>query len=162
VFKDRLAERESSRLFSLESPDAQRARHELELLAAKVSARERAARGLLVGSVSLAVLALAAAIVLELFVHRPELVRLSQRSRDALAAESARIAEVRNLLADSERRRQALLDELERRKREQSVTPTLPHTRPSPARPAPRGPVTPGSKPCVGDPNDPLNPCLGS
>jgi hypothetical protein len=73
-------------LFSLESPEAQRARHELELLAAKVGARERAARGLLVGSVSLSVLALGVAIVLELFVHRPELSRLTQRSRDALAA----------------------------------------------------------------------------
>jgi hypothetical protein len=138
-----------------------RERHALELQAATAS-RAKAARGLLIASVSLALLATLGALALELFVHRPELARLAQTSSAALATDAARIAEVRALLADSERRRQELSAELSRKKHsEESVAPTLPHTRPTPARPARPGPVTPASKPCVGDPNDPLNPCLG-
>jgi hypothetical protein len=137
-------------------------RHALELRAATAASRATAARGLLIGSVSLAVLATLAALALELFVHRPELARVTQSSSAALATEAARVAEVRALLADSERRRNELIAELSRKKlAEESVAPTLPHTRPTPARPARPGPVAPASKPCVGDPHDPLNPCLG-
>jgi hypothetical protein len=161
VFKARLAERES--LQNRPAGD-ERERFELALLAETAASRAKGARELLIGSVSLAALAIFAVLGLELFVHRPELARIAQASRDALAAEAARISEVRALLADSERRRRELIDELERRTREQSVAPTLPHTRPTSSTPARPSRPTPGaavSKPCVGDPHDPLNPCLG-
>jgi len=143
---------------------AQRREHELRLTATRAVARERVFRSALALTGLVALVALSGAVTLELGVRRPELARLSAENARTLSSERARTDQLQLLLGDSERARR----ELERRLADPPPAPSagaveaakVPAARPVAPRPSrpPRGNTT--ARPCRGDPNDPLNPCL--
>jgi len=108
----------------------------------------------------LAVLAVGGAAYLELGVNRPRLLALHERHTKALAEQQALTIEVGAQLEASRRR----LRDLERKIGEERSAPTPPLVdRIGPAAKPPRWQPRPAphpSRPCKGDPHDPLNPCL--
>lgn len=108
----------------------------------------------------LAVLAVGGAAYLEIGVNRPRLAALHERHAKTLAEQHALTTEVGAQLEASRRR----LRDLERKLvEERSAPPPAPLDRADPPTNTPRWQPRPQARParpCKGDPNDPLNPCL--
>jgi hypothetical protein len=137
--------------------------HELRLVAEAATTRARATRVAFVITTVVAVLATCGAVYLELGVHRPRLAAIAEGHARGLDAEQARRAELQALLEGSKGR---LKDLEEKLRAAPAATECAPPTTTGTARPpaavrppSHRPPARP-PRPCKGDPNDPLNPCL--
>jgi hypothetical protein len=142
--------------------DVRKSEHELRLTAARAARQARALKGALGALGLLAVLVTGGALAFEFGVRNPERARLQARFDGELASERERTGHVRKLLEESERRAWRLERALEDVKPASVPAPPTTLERTPPARPA-RPPVRPGPRerrPCTGNPNDPLNPCL--
>ncbi|HEY3493243.1 MAG TPA: hypothetical protein VGK73_01100 [Polyangiaceae bacterium] len=142
--------------------DVRKSEHALRLEAARATQRARALKGALGAACLVVVLVAGGALALELGVRRPERVRLQASFDGALASERERTGHVRKLLEESERRARLLQRALEDVKPTSAPAAPSAHERTPPARPA-RQPARPGPRerrPCTGNPDDPLNPCL--
>jgi len=144
---------------------ARRERHALELAAAHAGARVRRLRTVALGGGLLAVLATLAVVGFERFVQRPELERRLQGDAERRAANAAEMTKLGGMLAASQEQARKLEGELTRRKDVAPVpAPSLsaaPGTHTRPPRPLTHPIPHPTTRPCGGDPHDPLNPCLG-
>jgi hypothetical protein len=141
--------------------------HDLRLAAEAAVGRARATRVAFACTAVVAVVATLGAVYLELGVHRPRVAAVAEGYTRQLSAAEQRGAELMNLLEGSKGRLKSLEDQLRARPAAtECVAPASPAVagRPSIAARPPvstRPPARP-PKPCKGDPNDPLNPCLGS
>jgi hypothetical protein len=137
--------------------------HELRLLAEAATTRARATRVAFGVTAVVAVLATCGAVYLEVGVHRPRLAAITQGYERGLGAEQMRRAELQALLEGSKGR---LKDLEEKLRAAPAATECAPPAATAPVRPngtrppASRPPTRPTARPCKGDPNDPLNPCL--
>jgi hypothetical protein len=136
--------------------------HDLRLTAEEAVSRARSTRVAFVCTTVVAVIATCGAVYLELGVHRPRLSALAAGYARGIDAEQARRTELQTLLEGSKGRLKNLEEQLRARPTE-CVTPAAPAGAvrpPSGVRPPIQRPPARPPKPCKGDPNDPLNPCL--
>jgi hypothetical protein len=136
--------------------------HDLRLTAEVAVSRARSTRVAFVCTSVVAVIAVLGAVYLELGVHRPRLAALVDGYTRGLGAEQARSAELKNLLEGEKGRLKTLEEELRARSAATECAPpaSTGAVRPQTGvRPPSRPPARP-ARPCKGDPNDPLNPCL--
>lgn len=138
--------------------------HELRLTAEAAVSRARATRVAFACTAVVAVIASLGALYLELGVHRPRLAALAEGYTRGLTAEQERRSELQTLLEGEKGRLRHLEEQL--RARPVLTECAVPAATSGAVRPPPgvrppgaRPPVKP-TKPCKGDPNDPLNPCL--
>jgi colicin import membrane protein len=139
-----------------------RSEHELRIATVKASNQARVVKGALVVASALAVVASVGALVLEFGVRRPGLARLQAKLDTDLASERTRSERTRDLLDQSERRARRLeeaLKEVQPVEAPRTPAASEPPKRPRPA-PSPARPGSTGRRPCTGNPDDPLNPCL--
>lgn len=144
--------------------------HELRLTAEAAEKRARSTRVAFLCTAAVAVAATCGAVYLELGVHRARLAELSETHARQLALVEERGAELRALLAGSNGRLKSLEEQLRARPAaaecatplaDQESAKKPPASVRPPAQSVHRPPPRP-TRPCKGDPNDPLNPCLGS
>jgi colicin import membrane protein len=136
--------------------------HDLRLAAEAAVSRARSTRVAFVCTAVVAVVATCGAVYLELGVHRPRLSALAEGYARGIDAEQARRTELQTLLEGSKGRLKNLEEQLRARPTE-CVTPAAPAGAvrpPSGVRPPIQRPPPRPTRPCKGDPHDPLNPCL--
>lgn len=139
--------------------------HELRLTAEAAVSHARSTRVAFLCTAGVALVATLGAVYLELGVHRPRLAAQAATYTRGLSAEQERSASLQSLLEGSKGRLKNLEEQLRARPASTECAPPAstskavvrspPAVRPPGAKPPARPP-----RPCKGDPNDPLNPCL--